>query len=156
MKILRSIAPFLLIPLLLVSTIGFSLEVHFCGDEIKSIGLFEAEKCDMEKDVLSAEEFEKLPPCHQKKYLAEQESKEGNGFCQNNCCHDEQLNFDSEDATKQATVNYTDLNEIQAILIYAAIDFQLFNPTKFVSNYRAYKPPLLRQDITVLQQVFRI
>ena len=156
MNCIRHIAPFVLIPLLLVSTIGFSLEIHFCGGEVKSVGLFEAEPCEMENEKLSTEEFAQLPPCHQKMYLANQEKKEKDGFNQDQCCHNEQIIFETEDGEKQISLDPTEVDRVQAVLIYTALDLHLFSTKRAVLGEEDYKPPLPHQDRSVLYQVFRI
>lgn len=79
-KFFRSIAPLILTPLMLFSSIGFSLDVHYCGDEVKSIGFFGATPCDMEESMNQQQDLSKLPPCHRKKIQEEENSAPKNGI----------------------------------------------------------------------------
>jgi hypothetical protein len=65
---------------MLFSSTGFSLDVHFCGDEVKSIGLFHATPCEMEQSMNQEQDFSKLPPCHRKMIQEERGSGSENGF----------------------------------------------------------------------------
>jgi hypothetical protein len=130
--------------------------MHFCGGELKSIGLFEAEACQMEQIELSAEEFAKLPPCHQKKYLAEQPCNQKDGFHNGSCCHDEQLNFNTEDAAEKYAKTPSIWDEVPVVVLYLAIDLRLFTSEQRNFCLTPYVPPSLYHDINVVQQVFRI
>ena len=80
MKSLQKIGALLLIPVILFSSFGFTIDVHYCKGEIKSIGfLSQAEACEMANS--SNEIDENLPPCHQKKLREKLEySKKNNSL----------------------------------------------------------------------------
>lgn len=137
------------------SSIGFSLDVHFCGDEIKSIGLFEATPCEM-ASMNQMQDLSKLPPCHRKKIEENERSTNKNGFNQGNCCHNESFDFEaSSDVEPLSTLN-VDLTQVSAVIVYSAINLELFQPKVQLKFYENYKPPLIDEDISVLHQVFRI
>lgn len=157
MRLLRSIAPFIFIPLIFLSTVGFSLDVHFCGGEVKSIGLYKTEPCQMEGLAMSEDAFKKLPPCHQKMMLEKQQkSPERNGYNADNCCHNEQFSFEGSSVAEVSVSTLLKAEKVQAVLIYTAINLQQLQVNQRPLFYAKYRPPLLRQDISVLYQVFRI
>lgn len=156
MKIFRKIGPFLLIPLMLFSTIGFSIEIHYCGGEIESIGLYNAAPCEMEASMNQVQDYSHLPPCHQKKLKEAAKSNNKNGFNTGKCCHDESFNFEINPDLESPTTNLTVLSQVQAILIYTLVDFNMLQTQLQRPIYRQYKPPLIDEDLAILHQVFRI
>lgn len=155
MKILRKIAPLFLIPLMLFASIGFTLDVHFCGDEVKSMGIFGATPCEMEADMNQTVDLSTLPPCHQKMMMANQ-SENKNGFNQTKCCHNESFNFESSSELPTLAEKNISITQLNAILVYSAIHFGILKPIVQPKSYTNYRPPLIDQDISVLHQVFRI
>jgi hypothetical protein len=155
-KFFRSIAPLILTPLMLFSSIGFSLDVHYCGDEVKSIGFFGATPCDMEESMNQQQDLSKLPPCHRKKIQEEENSAPKNGINQGQCCHNESFEFETSTDIEQLSTLDADLTQVSAVIIYTAINLNLFQPKVQLEFYENYKPPLIDEDISVLHQVFRI
>ncbi|MFT5823387.1 MAG: hypothetical protein ACI8ZM_004648 [Crocinitomix sp.] len=156
MKFSRKIAPLILIPLMLFSSIGFSLDVHYCGDEVKSVGLFGATPCEMEESMNQPQDLSKLPPCHRKKILEAENATPENGINQGQCCHNEIFNFEASSDVEPLTTLNIDLTQVSAVIVYTAINLNLFLPKVQLEFYENYKPPLIDEDISVLHQVFRI
>lgn len=95
MKIFHQIASFLLACLLLVSTTGFSMYKHYCGDNLKEISLFdEIESCH---DTELAKEVKDDCPFHQHDSTEVGE--------EDNCCKDEYNRISLEDQLKQLDNN---------------------------------------------------
>ena len=135
MKSLQEIGAVLLIPVILFSSFGFTIDVHYCNGEVKSIGfLSEAEACDM--GGLANEIFESLPPCHQKK-LKEQNEKikntqHKNGDLKSNCCHNHTFIFESNQEIEQtdAEISLLDVQVMMLACIFSDYSF-------FFDNYQA-------------------
>lgn len=141
---------------MLFSSIGFSLDVHFCGDEIKSVGLFSATPCEMEESINQPQDLSQLPPCHQKKIKEEGDNSPKNGINRGKCCHNESFDFEVNSDVEPLSMQKVDLTQLSAVIIYTAIDLHLFQPKVQLEFYENYKPPLIDEDISVLHQVFRI
>ena len=161
MNFFRKIGPILLLPLMFISSFGFSLDMHYCGGEIKSIGLFGAEACEMEDMQMNQTDDSNLPPCHrknkidtQKKCSSSSSSKEG--FNTSPCCHNESVNFEGNSTITQAANTIPDLQNVQAVLAYVIVLNQAIHFDFHSFDYQNYKPPLLVEDFSTLQQVFII
>ena len=143
-SILQKISAFTLALLLLVTSTGFSMDMHYCQDQLKGISFIgEAENCHQ-----AAAKTKKS--CHHKS-----ENKEDSE--QKNCCENETLVIEKSDidATSPQSI---DIKDIQ-------LDFVLAYVSTFVLNNQAesdfqpfelYKPPLPEIDIQVLFQTFLI
>lgn len=140
---------------MLFSSIGFSLDVHFCRGEIESIGLFEASPCEMES-MNKLQDLSELPPCHRKKLDENENSTSNDGFNQGKCCHNENFDYEVNSDFEPLSTQQIELTQISAVIIYTAIDLNLFQPKEQLEFFQNYKPPLIDEDISVLHQVFRI
>ena len=133
----RNITAVSLACLMLVSTMSFTINKHFCGDHLVSTSvILKADTCGMDK----------LAPT----------PKKGCSILKKNCCKDEiqlvkglddlKLDFSELDFQQQIfitsfVISYTNLFEGQATQII---------PFKY------YSPPLVVKDIQLLDQVFLI
>lgn len=141
---------------MLFSSIGFSLDVHFCGGHVESVGLFGAAPCEMEASMNQMDDFDKLPPCHQKKIKEAQNESPKNGFNHGKCCHNENFDFEVSSDFEPLSTQNVDFFQVSAIIVYTAINLNLFEPKLQPKFYKNYKPPLIDEDISILHQVFRI
>lgn len=155
MKALRKIGAILLIPVILFSSLGFSVDVHFCKGEAKSINLFgEAEACDM------GGIDENLPPCHQKKLkelksLIENTHHE-NGDLKSICCYNETFNFEANQEIEEQKLDISS-HDFQLVMVACILcDYSFFVDEEHSPSYSNYDPPLIRQDFSVLYQTFLI
>ena len=95
MKIFNQITSFLLACLLLVSTTGFSMYKHYCGENLKEISLFdEVESCHDEN---ISKDLDEDCPFHQHDSAAIGE--------EDSCCTDEYNRISLEDQLKQLDKN---------------------------------------------------
>ena len=159
MKSLQKIGALLLIPVILFSSFGFTIDVHYCKGEIKSIGfLSQAEACEMANS--SNEIDENLPPCHQKKLREklekEKRSENSNGLIKGHCCHNETFIFESNQEIEENAVEIIspDLQLVMIACIFC--DYSFFSQTTSEPVYAEYDPPRIRQDFSVLYQSFLI
>ncbi|SDR96472.1 hypothetical protein SAMN04515667_1097 [Formosa sp. Hel1_31_208] len=117
--------------LVLLSTVSFAVEKHYCGDVLIDVAVFgDVKKC-------SSEAFE-TP------------MKKG-------CCKDKVEIVKGQDDLKQNTFDTLDTNE-QLVLISFVYSYQnLFEVfPKLIIPHKDYSPPNLFADIQVRNQVFII
>jgi hypothetical protein len=115
------------------------LDVNFCVDEIKSIGLFNATPCEMEESMNQMQDLSQLPPCHRKKILEEANEAPKNGINQRQCCHNESFNFEANPDIEPIALQEVDLTHVNAVmfillltLTYSNLKYSL-NSTKITS-----------------------
>ncbi|OYX23438.1 MAG: hypothetical protein B7Z06_10225 [Flavobacteriales bacterium 32-35-8] len=121
--------------LVLVSTMSFTVEKHFCGNTLVETAVFtEAKGCGMDMTKLQTVESEK-----------------------NNCCKNEVEVVKGQDKLKITT--FDDLKYHQQ-LFFASYVYAFVNLFEGLSEqiipHKNYSPPNLVADIQVLDQVFII
>jgi len=144
--------------LMFSTSIGFSMDIHYCGDEMKSFSIFgDAEKCEMATKK-KVEEEQSHACCHNKakadKKMSCHLNTDGDD---SNCCHNEEivleldsdfdLNQDAEVVIQQDFV-FTTLYIFNSLFVYTI--------EEKTTPYFQYKPPLLIADVSILHQVFII
>lgn len=138
MTLARSIASILLASLVLIASIGVTLNLHLCAGQVQSVALFtKAQPCR-----------ETQKPCHG----TEHHSKN------NGCCEEKSLVVKARETNaevKTLTQLTPSFNVIAVILpvLYSIIEVDSSVATP---RYGHYKPPLIERDITVLVQSFLI
>lgn len=138
MKFVRPIASLFLACLVLVASIGVTVNLHLCAGQVQSVALFvKAQPC---KEVVK--------PCHG----TEHHSKK------NGCCEEKSIVVKGEDTTAEVKVATSispsfDLVAVILPVLYSIIDT---NAVVATPRYAHYKPPLIQQDITVFVQSFQI
>ncbi|MFT5820936.1 MAG: hypothetical protein ACI8ZM_002184 [Crocinitomix sp.] len=154
MKILRKIGPLLLLPIVILSSIAFSFDVHFCKDSIKGISFFDAAGCEMneiENNLVEA------TPCNKKCGYHELQAKEKkDGICKNNCCHNERFNYDVPGDIISANDAGVDLEIANIVLFYVLSDYYAAGLRTVEPVYQDYHPPQSKENLSILYQVFRI
>ena len=121
----------LLALLVLLSTVSFTIEKHYCGDTLVDVSVFsEAQKCAMEAmEIL------------QKK----------------TCCKDEVNVVKGQDELKFSSFEDLEFSQQQFITAYLYTYIDLFEGLpKQIIPHKDYSPPNLVADIQVLDQVFII
>ncbi|MEP5338087.1 MAG: hypothetical protein ABJL44_08325 [Algibacter sp.] len=116
--------------LVLLSTVSFTIEKHFCGDVLIDVSYFvEGDKCGVEGEEIV-----------QKK----------------SCCKDVVDVVEGQDELQLQTFDYFDIQpEFLASFVYTYINIFEGLP-KQVIPHKDYSPPNLVADIQVLDQVFLI
>ncbi|MFL1012058.1 HYC_CC_PP family protein [Flavisericum labens] len=120
--------------LVLISTMSFAIEKHYCGDTLVDAAIFSSAKgCGMEM------------------------SKTETGIKKNNCCKDEVEVVKGQDDLK---INSFEELKFQQQLYFTAFAYvykNLFESLpKQITPLKDYSPPNLVTDIQVLDQVFII
>lgn len=123
--------------LVLFSTMSFTVDKHFCGSILVDKAIFsEAKTCGMEVDLATRIEM-----------ASEEEDM---------CCSNETIAVDGQDELK---ISFKSLDKDQQVFLktFTSTYLNLYEglPEQIVP-YRNYSPPLLVQDILVLDQVFII
>ncbi len=126
-SIFHTVFSFLLIGLVLISSTGFTVNAHYCMDDLKGINFFgEAKSCHEQKSTC---------PFHQE-------------VDKNNCCSNKTLKFESLDE------DYTiaDLMVTPSIVLSLPVQLKpkvlkpVYNKNIYTS-YINYRPPPLIEDI---------
>ena len=121
--------------LVLLSTLSFTMEKHFCGDTLIDVAIFtKAITCGMDMEAVSKISLEKK-----------------------SCCKDELEIVKGQDKLKKAS--FEDLHLDQQFFLAALVHSftNLFEVLpKQVVPHKDYSPPNLVADIQVLDQVFII
>ncbi|MEO8773532.1 MAG: hypothetical protein ABI263_09540 [Gelidibacter sp.] len=121
--------------LVLLSTVSFTMEKHFCGDTLIDVAVFsKANSCGMEMDAISIAVLEKK-----------------------SCCKDELEIVKGQDKLKKASFEDLDVDQeiFLATLPYSYSNFFERLPEQDVPH-KNYSPSNLVTDIQVLGQVFII
>jgi hypothetical protein len=143
-KSLHRIIVLALALLVLVSSTGFSVGVHFCAGEIRDLSFYgEASECLMEQ------KKETLPPCH----APEKETSPSGS-----CCEDHQLVVEPlEIANGTKALALTKAVDLKFIAAVKVVILQLFAAQEGVKPaYALYTSPPIARDIPVLVQSFLI
>ena len=136
-KLFHKISSICMALIVLLSTVSFTLDSHFCGDTFVDSSLFgHVETCGMEvQQQLSSSECD---------------------ITKDNCCSDEQVVVEGQDTLK---TSFDNLNKDQQLFVTAFIHSYInlfFESQTDLNSYREYTPPLLVRDIQILDQTFLI
>ena len=138
MKLFRPIAVLFLASLVLIASVGVTVNVHLCGGQVQSVALFiKAQPCQ-----------ETQKRCDGVEHLAKR----------NGCCAEESFVLKGKETNaevKTSTQLTPSYNLIAVILpfIYSIVEFDTSLSTP---RYAHYKPPLVERDITIFVQSFLI
>jgi hypothetical protein len=134
---------------------GFSVELHYCKGKVTDISFFgEADCICKEAHSESKLEFSKTNSCEKHCHDELEKSKSRVQLKKDkNCCKTEKLTFTS---SKLKAISSSKFNQIVAVLA-------ILNPFLVAEFFEKeerflllYEPPLLKQDILVLNSVFII
>ena len=138
MKFIRPIASVFLASLVLIASMGVTVNLHLCAGKVQSVALFtKAQPC---KD--------RQKTCHGTEHHSKRKG----------CCEEKSIVLKGKETTaevKAATQINPSFNLIAVILpvLYSIIEVDSSIATP---RYAHYKPPLIERDITVLVQSFLI
>ena len=121
--------------LVLISTVSFTVEKHYCGDVLVDVSLFsEAQKCGMEALEMQMSSITKK-----------------------SCCKDTVDIVKGQDELSFKTFNDLDFNQQLFLVSFSYSYINLFEGlSEQIIPHKDYSPPHLIQDIQVLDQVFII
>jgi hypothetical protein len=120
----------------LFSTSSFSVDLHYCCDNLIDIGIFEqAEICSVK--------FQKsgMDSC--------EDSSES-------CCHNEKLYKSGHDDLKNSLTDYIIIDSMSYIETHIPYFDIFFELKKNPNTFNDYRPPLLFRNYTILLETFLI
>lgn len=133
----RNITAFSLASLVLLSTMSFTINKHFCGDHLVSTSLIlKADTCGMD--------IQKPSPQKECSILKK------------NCCKDEIQLIEGQDDLK---LNFSDVSFQEQVFVASFVIsyINLFEGLDFsIVPFKEYSPPLVVKDIQLFDQVFLI
>ncbi|HIP37536.1 MAG TPA: hypothetical protein EYG85_11860 [Crocinitomix sp.] len=140
--------------LMLFSTIGFSMDIHYCGGEIDNIGFYEkADVCKMMKQ----DTGKNVPACHQKNAKKCHNDNSQNRVSQKSCCDNQTFVLSSLDESQSVNGYELSNTNLTFITIFVLASYNLFKAETTSSlDFVRYSTPLLKQEVTILHQVFLI
>jgi len=134
-QVLHNVFSIALAILVLLSTVSFTIEKHYCGDVLIDVSIFtEAENCGMAPSEI-----------------------EPSKLIKKSCCKDEIEFMHGQDVLKFTSFDDFDLEQqlIFTSFIYSYINLYEGLPKQIIPH-KNYSPPNLVTDIQVLDQVFVI
>lgn len=144
------ISAILLTTLILISSIGISLDMHYCQGQLKSIAfLGQAKSCHTAK---------KMQNCHHKKDTSSKNKLTNkNDNSKDNCCQNEKLVITKSDFNT-TNPQFVSFNNHQLTFITSFVISFICNYNQSInqSHYSKYIPPLPHNDVIILFQTFRI
>lgn len=136
--------------LMFFSSIGFAIDMHYCGRTLKSVSFFgKAKNCyELANEVKG---IMKSCPHHKKLKTAKTTCSKDKGCCSNKTVH-----IQSDQDQQVSSVDFTINQQLkQFITAYVSV-FLLdeFDLDEGGINFVRYKPPIIPRDISVLHQTF--
>jgi len=121
--------------LVLVSTLSFTVEKHYCGDNLVDVAIFsKVDNCGMDMESVAAFNLEKK-----------------------HCCKDEIEVVKGQDELTKTSFEDLQFDQQQFLSSYIYTYINLFEGLpEMVIPHKDYSPPNLVADIQVLDQVFII
>ncbi|WP_047418830.1 hypothetical protein [Cellulophaga sp. Hel_I_12] len=136
-KVFYKISSACLALIVLLSTVSFTVDSHYCGDTLVDSSLFgHVETCGME--------------------VQQQSPSSECDISKKDCCSDEQVIVEGQDTLK---TSFDKLDKDQQLFVAAFIHTYInlfFESQEDLNSYRNYIPPPLVRDIQVLDQTFLI
>ncbi len=136
-KVFYKISSFCLALIVLLSTVSFTVDSHYCGDVLIDSSLFgHVETCGME--------------------VQQQSSSSECNTSKKECCSDEQVIVEGQDTLK---ISFDKLDKDQQLFVAAFVHTYILlfvEPQTDLNSYKDYSPPPLVRDIQVLDQTFLI
>lgn len=138
MKRFRNIASLILAGLVLISSVGITVNMHLCGGRVQSVAVFtKAQPC-----------MELIKACHETKHVSKQKG----------CCEEKSIVFKGKE-TNAEVKDATSLSpsfSIIGVVLPVLYSIRTLDPSVVAIRYAHYKPPLPKRDITVFVQSFLI
>lgn len=122
--------------LVLVSTFSFSVDMHYCGDQLVDYAVLQHVKdCGMD--------------------MASNSSKES--LSKEKCCSDEQLIIQGQDELNTAKAQQLNVPQSYLLIAFTLVNLDLFESLEHIRiPFTDYQPPLIIPDILREQQTFLI
>jgi len=147
-KLHTKISATLLAFLMFFSSIGFSMDVHYCMGDIESIAFFgNKATCDMEN----------MGAMHCSKDDSKSAVKKSFSKKKMDCCQNKHLSLKKIKTAPKTVFNNFVAQKISFLTFFIVEKFQVESHETLFADFHNYKPPLLfKTEITIDYQVFRI
>lgn len=163
MKLFSKIAALSMSFLMLLTSMSYSIDMHYCGGELENISFFgEAQKCKkkqakQENSSVSKDshacckkkksETKKVKSCHQQNDVAS--SKE--------CCKNKKVQYESNTEADQPIQQQVSKVQVAVAFVVASFNYNLdLIVSSEKEDHYHYKTPPLITDTRLAYQVFRI
>jgi hypothetical protein len=143
---IRQITALSLSALMLLTSIGFSIDMHYCQGKLRSYSFIgKAKSCH------TVDEAKITCPFHQK--IAAK--PKGCELDKKDCCSNKTLHFQLHQVQKAHEADYAFQSHLPSLLVPATV-FSWHTPdwTDSKPAFAFYKPPLITKDQVVLKQSF--
>lgn len=136
-EVFYKISAILMSAMVMLSTLSFTVDMHYCGDNLVDLALFkEAKSCGMEQ-------IQPAKTC-------------GDTVEKKSCCSDKQILLDGQDDLKDNTVKIS-FEQQMFIASYVYSYLNLFqNSDASIASFVGHPPPLLDKDYQILYETFLI
>lgn len=135
-KVLHKFLSFLMVFLVLFSTLSFAVNMHYCGGALVETAVFQKAKgCGMDMD---------------------KPSSEGYSIAKNSCCKNIIVVVEGQDELK---ISFDKISIEQQVFVTSFIDVytNLFEGLdENISSYEHYKPPLVVRQLFKLDETYLI
>ena len=139
----RFIALFLAV-LMFITSVGFTVDMHYCGGQLKSFSFIGKAKSCHEQAVVQCP--------HHKKMMAQNPNKTVDT---RNCCNNKTLHFQADQDKEIQNYNLKVIQPLQHfVTTFVTVFFNDRIIEKETPVFAHYKPPLISRDISVLIQSF--
>ena len=139
--------------LMMGSSLGFSMDMHICGNEIKNVSFIgDAAVCEHHNSA----KMESTDHACCKAKASKVNNCHGQSQIKGDCCHNKKLIIDSSEGLETVKLTLDQNDQMMRVIAILVPHFNLFTCTTPQVNYTHYFPPILVQNIRVQQQVFRI
>jgi len=135
--------------LVLVSSTGFSIDVHYCQGQLKSFSLLgKAKSCHQE---VKKQHCKK----HKKSCQSALSNQEKLSSCKKNCCSNKTFKVESNDEAKKLQSLKLSQKQVQFITVFVQVFLlEKTDLSRIILPHLNYIPPLMNKDIPVLIQSF--
>jgi hypothetical protein len=134
---LHKISAVFMSAIVLLSTLSFTVDKHFCGDFLVDVAVFKSAKsCGMEKAVTTDD-------C-------------GDSMSRKSCCSDEQVVFDSDQDRKESVKELSLEQQYFVVSFISTYQSALNAPAAKAETPVVRPPPLVVKDYQILYETFLI
>lgn len=132
--------------LMFFTSIGFSMDMHFCQGNLKNINLFgKAKSCfEMESEGIVSSCSKHQSTCHQKSTAEDHKG----------CCNNETVEIQLDTDFLDTTIGSLNIQQLHFVVAYLYTYFGLLTEQFSSEKFLHYKPPLPDKDLLVFIQSF--
>jgi len=135
--------------LLLLTTTGFSMDVHYCQDQLSGVSLL--------GDAKSCNSKEAKSTCRKGGQTSNNESDKADCSDKSNCCQNKKLVIDQSDLEATSPqLAITEESQLEFVAAFVAVYVLNYNQKSPVQTSVPYKPPFPDRDVQVFYQSFLI